>query len=140
MKNITHDNFMWNFCMICMGIVYGTILTLFYTMCIRLFHLKVCFTLSFSLKFLFLFFPLRNKVIQPRIWASCIVWRVGEIDNIIILANRKSFYLAKLRQTTAQLFAEILTTFFIVLECESENRHRTLLSLLLWIELVEIIV
>ena len=140
MQYVTHNSWMRNLRMICMCSIYRICFPLTHITGIRFFYLKVCLALSFSLKFFFLFFPLLNKVIQPRIRTSSIVWRVGEVDDIVIFSYRETLYLAKLRQTATQLFTEILTTFFIVFECESENHHWTLLNLLLWVESVEIIV
>ena len=77
MKNITHDGWVWNFCMIRMRHIYSITLSFTNITGIRFLHLKICFALSLTLQLFLFFFPLRNEIIKPRVGTSSVIRRVG---------------------------------------------------------------
>ena len=56
--------------------------------CIRLIHMEFIFSARYCILF---FFPFSNEIIEPRIWAGCIIRWVAKVDNIFIFTNREAF-------------------------------------------------
>ena len=95
MHNVPHNSRMRHFCMISMSHVYWVTLSFTHITGIRLFHLETRLAFSLCFQLFFLLFPLCNEIIEPRIRARSVVWRIRQIDDIIILTNRESLYLAQ---------------------------------------------
>ena len=112
---------MRNLSMVRMSSINRIVLTFTHIIRIRLSDDSICIALSLFFK-LFLFrLPLSNEIIEPWVRACCIIWRVREVDDVIILSDRIAFHLLELRQLLAKLFTEPLTPLLIVLERMSKN-------------------
>ncbi len=133
-KNISHDGWVWYLRVISVGCINGVVLPFAYITCIRFLDLKISFTFPFSFKLFLLLLPFCNKVIEPRIGTSRVIWRVGEPNNVFVLTDGEPFYLAKLGQFFSQFFTEILTAFLVVCECHAKNGNRSLVLSSLFIQ------
>ena len=115
---------MGNFGVICMHSIYRIALAFANIACIRFPYTKVLSALSLYFKLCFFLFPFGNEIVKPRVRAGCIIRRIGEGDNIIVLAYGETFYLPQFRQFAEKFGTEILAPFFIAAECHTQAGDR----------------
>ena len=65
--------------------------------------------------------PLGDEIVEPRIGASGVIWRVRQIDDVFVRANRKALDTAKFGELCAKLLTEIGSAFFIVGERHAKD-------------------
>ena len=67
---------MRNLSVVSVRCINGIVFSFAHITCIRFLYLEVCFAFSISFKLFLLLLPLRNEIIEPRVRASSIIWRV----------------------------------------------------------------
>ena len=67
-----------------------------------------------------------NEILDKRIRACCVVRRIGQCQDVFVLANRKAFDLAKLRvfELFTQLFKEVFPALFVILKGHAKTFNR----------------
>ena len=107
--------------MISMSHIYGIILTLAYVGGIRLVYNDIGMAFAFCFELELFLLPLGDEIVEPRIGASGVIWRVRHVDNVIVRANRKALDFAKFGELCAKLPTEIGATFIIVGERHAKD-------------------
>ena len=127
MQDISHNGRVWYFCMISVSCINRVVLSLAYISRIRFSHLEVRFSQSFCFEVFFLRFPFCDKIVEPRVRASGIIWRVGKCDDVIVLANWEALDVAQFGQFTAQFGTEIFAPFIVIGKGQSQYGYRVFL-------------
>ena len=120
-EDVTHDRPVWHLGMIAMGFVDWVVLSLR--------NIRGKWLADIVEKIIlgrFLPFPLLNEVVNPRIRAGAVIWRIAQSQNIFIFSNREAFDLPELRvfQLFSELFSKILPPCLIIGKLHSQADDR----------------